>query len=312
MKKQISILALSIALLTTLSSTRIHSAAEQPTTNAEATRKLHKAIIDGNEPLACEAIKENADIHTSPRYGHTPLWQATWHGCTATVRVLLEHKADPNKQNGLNDNHPALIWAVRRNYSAIVHMLLEHKADPNIQDMHQFTPLLYTTFYSQPDLIEPLILHGADLDIKTPREHRALDFATSATKKMLLNALHKKVAIDLSVQNWELKSLVELRAIEQFVVPELASLICAYADPYYTASEPLHGIIKQYIQNNIKQTQVQLYATTPILTCTPADIASARELANDVSSTTHCVQELNRTGSNKQKKTTSCGPCILS
>jgi len=63
--------------------------------------------------------------------GKRPLNYAAKYGQTVTLKLLLEHGADPNSEERDAPNGGALWKAVRGNYESCARLLLEHGANPN-------------------------------------------------------------------------------------------------------------------------------------------------------------------------------------
>lgn len=61
---------------------------------------------------------------------------------TISVKLLLEHKADPNLKDSLKGRSP-LHKAVLKGQASMVEHLLEYQADPNAKDQEAHTPLFY-------------------------------------------------------------------------------------------------------------------------------------------------------------------------
>jgi uncharacterized protein len=62
---------------------------------------LHFAVQEKNVEMVDHLLQHGASVHLRDAYGNTPLWRATFdsRGSYDLVRLLLEHKADPNLKN---------------------------------------------------------------------------------------------------------------------------------------------------------------------------------------------------------------------
>jgi ankyrin repeat protein len=82
--------------------------------------------------LPREWMFQGADTSQAVREGETPLMAAARAGSLDAVRLLLEHGADANATESL-ENQTALMWATAEGHLPIVSALLEAGADPNLQ-----------------------------------------------------------------------------------------------------------------------------------------------------------------------------------
>jgi uncharacterized protein len=94
--------------------------------------------------------------------GFTPIGLAAFLGGPETVRVLLEHGADPDddadNQFGVRPVHAAAASHDRETMRA----LLEAGADPNVRQQGGFTPLHEAAHSDDPEMARLLLEHGAD------------------------------------------------------------------------------------------------------------------------------------------------------
>lgn len=75
----------------------------------------------------------------------------------------------------------ALIAAVSHNSLDVVKLLLDHKANPNLPDGSGWTPLIYGAYFGgSAELLTELLNHGADINARNDRGVTAL-FLASAT-----------------------------------------------------------------------------------------------------------------------------------
>jgi quinoprotein dehydrogenase-associated probable ABC transporter substrate-binding protein len=81
------------------------------------------------------------------------------------VNYLLSHGAHPNSIDG--QGFTPLVSAVRYAYLPVVAALLDHKeSDVNYADRNGWTPLMWASWGDNPDLINMLMKHGANIGAK--------------------------------------------------------------------------------------------------------------------------------------------------
>ena len=96
--------------------------------------------------------------------GTTALYMASQDGHGEAVRLLLEHNADPNTAT-TDDGTTALYMASKNGHVEAVRLLLEHKADPNIATTDNGTTALYwASCDGHVVVVHLLAVHGAILD----------------------------------------------------------------------------------------------------------------------------------------------------
>lgn len=98
---------------------------------------------DSHELVALLLAKKAAPNIKQSRGGNTPLHHAALAGTAQTTLTLLNHKADVNVRNNLEETplHKA------RNNPTIVRLLLLHRADPNLIGGFNMTPLSHMCDY---------------------------------------------------------------------------------------------------------------------------------------------------------------------
>jgi RNA polymerase sigma factor (sigma-70 family) len=93
---------------------------------------LHRAVADGNQPLASLLLAHGADPNAGTKIGETPLHIAAIHDQAALLGLLLAHGADPNQptERGLTPLH----WAVIRARREAMQALLQAGANADLRD----------------------------------------------------------------------------------------------------------------------------------------------------------------------------------
>lgn len=230
----------------------------------------------GNTPLAIAAQDDNINMvqlliehnatPTPERRGPTPLITAASEGRTEIVNLLLTQNTNINEQ----DEHKwtALIRATFEGHTDIVHLLVENNANMNLQDAdgntalmcaaREYSSTIWDASANHDKILKILILYGANTTILNNDNLTALNITTPARRRLIKSVTQERDILEkeLGQQNWDLEISSPIAIIRTFILPELAPLVCAYADPYNTTEQPLRRAIQHYIQNNIKQTQV--------------------------------------------------------
>jgi len=109
--------------------------------------------------------------------GQTPFLRAAFSGDVATMRLLLEHGADPNLSTPAGTTPlmaaAGVNWAVAQTYTEskaalleAVALCLEHGADVNATNSMGLTALMGAANRGSNDIIRFLVDHGARLDVK--------------------------------------------------------------------------------------------------------------------------------------------------
>lgn len=272
MKKQVSLLIMSIALLAMLSSTRIQSAAELPDINVAACNKLWKAAEVGNLEAVQQALVEGAEINVRAQYGDkrahhhklpvsTPLAVAAREGKLDVVRFLLKQGAMVDAI--ITGSTPLIVAFSGKNLfrptvKRIVTELLTHKAQVNAQTHHsKETPLVHAIRYLEDESIaRQLILAGADITIKTAYKQTAFDMIkTDAMREAFLEAcaINEQAFQELEA----LEAILRTEVLQNPHVPvtDLAQLITDYAIPFYTnqgESQPAYNLLNTRIAEQWK------------------------------------------------------------
>ena len=140
-----------------------------------------RSAAEGDQKALGLFFAAGFDVNTPNTAGYTGLMAAAERGRVDIVKLLLDHKADPNVAG--RDAATALMLAAENNQPEIVKLLLDRGADPNRQDHNGWTALLKAAYQGNAKCIEILASHTKlELD-------RALLVATLMERKDAVKAL---------------------------------------------------------------------------------------------------------------------------
>lgn len=139
---------------------------------ASATGKLNNII----RMLA----REPQLVNTYAEDGFQPLGLACFFGHFEAAEYLVKAGASINSvsRNGLNA--APIQSAAAAGHAKIVKMLLEHRADPNVREQGGYTPLHAAAQNGEEAMIRALLYGGADLNVKSNDGKTPLDLAREA------------------------------------------------------------------------------------------------------------------------------------
>lgn len=163
--------------------------------------RLHKLAMR-EDPSELRAVLDGSrETVDDPEQGmlHTPLMLAVEMERTESVELLLEHDADPNRQNieGMTALHllperQPIPWTDVATKVEIAELLLRNGADLAIANQHGAQPLWYAVFHvREPEdvrLVEVYLKHGADPRYRNNGQS-ALDFARKVAYQPLVKVL---------------------------------------------------------------------------------------------------------------------------
>ena len=155
---------------------------------------LH-AAARGNQPAAVRLLLDRgADIGAVNRHGHPPLAAAVESDALAAAALLLERGADPDCAAG-HFGGTALHRAIANRHRQMTRLLLDHGADPSRQDGAGKTALHDAVIAGTVAWVELVLAYRPDLALRTrpgptqPGGETALDYAHRRRKKGLIRLL---------------------------------------------------------------------------------------------------------------------------
>jgi ankyrin repeat protein/tRNA A-37 threonylcarbamoyl transferase component Bud32 len=155
------------------------------------------AYLPNNVPALTMLLEKHPNIEAQDARGRTALYLAVAAGKEDAVRLLVEHKADPNKKVG--DGSTPVLAAVMYGRVPTLKMLLDNGGDLTIADNQGATALMIAsegTAYlpNNGPLVEILLAKGAQTETQDSRGRTALDRAASEGKLDAVRLLLEKKA----------------------------------------------------------------------------------------------------------------------
>jgi len=139
---------------------------------AAATGKINNIIrLLARNPLLVSAYAED---------GFQPLGLACFFGHIDSAEYLVKAGAQVNAHSHNELGTAPIHSAVAGGHRKIVKMLLDHRADPNIREHNGYTPLHAAAQNGDEEMIRTLLYGGADLLLTSTDGKTALDLAMAA------------------------------------------------------------------------------------------------------------------------------------
>lgn len=159
---------------------------------------IFEASSLGRVDLVLEYLKQDQSlVNMFSSDGFTPLHLASFFGQDETVRILLDHGADPNITSKNEQNVTPLHSSVAADNFNITEMLVNSGVEVNRTQKGGFTPLHEAALNGNYELVQLLLEHGANMNAKNDAGKTSLDLALSKTNNKNLAEKRKKVLVVL-------------------------------------------------------------------------------------------------------------------
>jgi len=162
-------------------------------TKPEQNISIHEAALNGQLSQVMRLLEEGLDVNIKDQEGRTALMYASFNGHTEIMKKLIEKGALVNERDSYG--RTALMMASSGPLPASVKLLLDHQADPNITDTDEhFTALMYAAAEGHLDVVKILLSYRADPALKDVDGDDAITFANNNGHKevaALLQSLKK-------------------------------------------------------------------------------------------------------------------------
>ena len=165
---------------------------------------LHLAADDGDLELARILLEHITEVVNSQNDdGYTALLLALEWQKIDVAHLLLDHNADVHMHNkrGNTPLHIAAHYGNRQKYLDICRMLLERKVEVNCQNDQGSTPLLLASQFGTPDLVQLLLDHHADVDVRDVFGNTLLHCAAAAGQLEVGRLILLKLNVDINSRN---------------------------------------------------------------------------------------------------------------
>jgi hypothetical protein len=146
--------------------------------SAELNEQMVTAAFEGNTAAVMALLDKGADVNAEGKYsGWTPLMLAARKGDTKLVSLLIAHGADLNAKSRVR-NRTALMDAARNRKVETVAVLLAANPDVDAVDWEGYTVLMFAAVSGQLDIVNALIAHEANVNVKNKVGSSALMMAS--------------------------------------------------------------------------------------------------------------------------------------
>lgn len=145
---------------------------------AQLDEEIVNAAMERDMAKVIGLLARGADVNARGKYsGWTPLMLAARKGDIELLNFLLSNGADVNAKSDVQNRTP-LMEAVRNRKIQAVKELLAANPDLDAVDWEGYTVLMFAAVSGQRDIVDVLLAHGADVNVKNKVGSSALKMAS--------------------------------------------------------------------------------------------------------------------------------------
>lgn len=217
---------------------------------------LYLAAASADEMLIEKLLMAGANPNTGLLSGETPLMAATSRGKLDTVKLLLDHDADPNATES-NAGQTGLMWAVADKRPELVKLLVESEADVHIGSKSGFTPLMFAAQQGDIESAQILLGAGANVNELMPKTGLTPLLVASASGFTELTALLLERGASTELVDSRGNTALHLAARNRSALGVVKNLLKHGANPNARLNHPRGRLLTP--------TELNLQGVTPLL-----------------------------------------------
>ena len=168
---------------------------------------LHAATYNSDVDTLKLLLQHNADPNFIDVDGLTPLYIATYMKCPTIVKMLLQAMANPNipKVKHYDQVTPGILWFQDdAKYLKDTEAFLKTINYPTFHaDSAGYTPLHVACMHGDPELVQLLLSYQADTTVKSPLGHMALIIAELLGHKKVINLMNNTCELQRTMTTTE-------------------------------------------------------------------------------------------------------------
>jgi len=140
---------------------------------AAYSNPIHEAVKNNNLGDIKKLISQGASINSKDEYGRTALYWAAQQGYLSLAKLLIANNANINFISTNDDSWTPLIVSSYGGHTKVVDLLVSHGADIEVKDKDGYTALSWAFKQEQYNAAELLIKKGANVNIPPASDYGA-------------------------------------------------------------------------------------------------------------------------------------------